>query len=50
MVGVIQVSRIAAYNYSQKGMDAKAQLEAAKGDVINVAKGAEKKIEEVVKS
>lgn len=50
MVGIIQVSRIAAYNYSQKGQSATEQLEAAKENVVDTAKGLKADAVEAVKS
>ncbi|RDL41023.1 Mitochondrial pyruvate carrier [Venustampulla echinocandica] len=49
IVGVIQVSRILAYNYRVKGEGPKVQAEAAKESVIESAKGLEKKVVEAVK-
>jgi len=50
IVGVIQVSRIVSYNMSQKGESVGDQVESAKEDVKDVAKGLKAKAEDVVKS
>ncbi|KUJ23393.1 UPF0041-domain-containing protein [Mollisia scopiformis] len=50
IVGVVQVSRIVSYNYSQKGKTATEQLEEAKESAVDVAKGIKKDAIEVVKS
>ena len=46
IVGVIQVSRIVAYNYSAKGKS----LEGAKEDIVDSAKGLKEDAIEAVKS
>ncbi|KAF8864667.1 UPF0041-domain-containing protein [Acephala macrosclerotiorum] len=50
LVGVIQVSRIASYNYSQKGKSTAEQLEEAKDGAIDAAKGLKEDAIEAVKS
>jgi hypothetical protein len=50
IVGVIQVSRIVAHNYSNKGDSTTAQLEDAKEDIVDSAKGLEKDAIAAVKS
>jgi len=50
VVGVVQVSRIVAYNYSQKGKTAGQQLEEAKDSVVDTVKGLETDAVEAVKS
>lgn len=50
IVGVIQVSRIVAYNMSQKGETVGNQVKEAKEDVKDVATDLQVKVEEAVKS
>jgi mitochondrial pyruvate carrier 2 len=50
IVGVIQVSRIVAYNYGNKGESATAQLEGAKEDIVDNAEGLKKDAIAAVKS
>jgi len=50
LVGVIQVSRIVAYNYTHKGESAAQQLEEAKESTIDAAKGLKKDAIDAVKS
>jgi len=49
-VGVVQVTRILAYNHTHKGETAKEQLEEAKDDVIDVAKGIKGDVKNAIKS
>jgi len=50
IVGVIQVSRIVAYNYSNKGESTTAQLEGAKEDIVDSAESLKKDAIAAVKS
>ncbi|KAE8450219.1 hypothetical protein EG329_006646 [Mollisiaceae sp. DMI_Dod_QoI] len=50
LVGVVQVSRILAYNYSQKGQTTAQQLEGAKESTIDAAQGLKVDAIEAVKS
>lgn len=50
IVGVIQVSRIAAYNYNKKGESTTEQLEGAKEDIVDSAQGLKKDAIAAVKS
>jgi mitochondrial pyruvate carrier 2 len=50
IVGVIQVSRIVAYNYSKKGESTTTQLEDAKEDVVDSAKSLKEDAIAAVKS
>jgi len=50
LVGVVQVSRILNYNYSQKKLTTPQQVEAAKDSVVDSAKGLKQDAIETVKS
>ncbi|PMD60851.1 UPF0041-domain-containing protein [Hyaloscypha bicolor E] len=50
LVGVVQVSRIVAYNTSQKKLTAGQQVEAAKEGAVESAQGLKKDVVEAVKS
>jgi hypothetical protein len=50
MVGIIQVSRIVAYNYSAKGQTAEQQLESAKDSAIVAGEGLKEDVKAVVKA
>lgn len=50
LVGVVQVSRIIAYNYSSKGKTAAEQLEAAKEDTVVTAQGLKEDAKAIVKA
>jgi hypothetical protein len=50
VVGVIQVSRIVAYNYSAKGQNAEQQLESAKDSAVAAGEGAKEEVKEIVKA
>jgi hypothetical protein len=50
IVGVIQVSRIVAYNYSNKGESTTTQLEDAKEDIVDSAQSLKKDAIAAVKS
>lgn len=50
IVGVIQVSRIAAYNYNKKGESTTEQLEGATEDIVDSAQGLKKDAIAAVKS
>ncbi|CZR51643.1 related to FMP43 Found in Mitochondrial Proteome [Phialocephala subalpina] len=50
LVGLVQVSRIASYNYSQKDKAATEQLEEVKDGAVDVAEGLKKDAIEAVKS
>jgi len=50
IVGVVQVSRIVAYNMAQKDKSAAEQLEAAKDSAVDAAKGLKKDAIDAVKS
>jgi hypothetical protein len=49
-VGVVQVSRIFAYNASQKKLTAGQQIEAVKEGAVESAKGLKEDVVETVKS
>jgi len=49
-VGIVQVSRIMNYRYSEKGKTAGELIEDAKTDVVETAKGVKADVESVVKS
>jgi hypothetical protein len=50
VVGVVQVSRIVAYNASQKGQTAGQHVEELKEGAADTAKGLKKDVEATVKS
>jgi mitochondrial pyruvate carrier 2 len=50
LVGIVQVSRIFAYNTSQKKLTAGQQIEAVKEGAVESAKGLKEDVVETVKS
>lgn len=50
LVGIVQVSRIVAYNYSIKGQTAEQQLESAKGSTIAAGQSLKEEVQEIVKA
>ena len=50
IVGVVQVSRIAAYNYNQKNQTAGQQVEELKDGAVDTAKGLKKDAVAAIKS